>query len=67
MTDIVLLNGPNLGTPGTREPSVYAPTLASIEASVLAPLAAGMIVGFGADGYWLAGDALVSLVATRST
>ncbi|MFJ6987262.1 MULTISPECIES: type II 3-dehydroquinate dehydratase [unclassified Streptomyces] len=43
--DVLLLNGPNLGTLGTREPGVYGTTtLAQVEAAVAARLTAA---GYG--------------------
>lgn len=45
MTDLLLLNGPNLGTLGTRQPEIYGTTtLAEVEADVRSCAAAA---GFG--------------------
>ena len=47
MSTVIVLNGPTLTLFGTRDPSVN-----------LSPAAAGIVVGFGIDGYALAIDGL---------
>jgi 3-dehydroquinate dehydratase-2 len=47
MTRITVLNGPNLGRLGTREPEIYgSQTLADIEASLVAAVPAGIQIDF---------------------
>jgi 5-deoxy-5-amino-3-dehydroquinate dehydratase len=61
MTDVLLLNGPNLGTLGTRQPEIYGhTTLAQIEEQVRDRLAAA---GFGlrAEQHDCEGDMLKAL------
>ena len=49
----------HLSNPNAREPWRHT--------SVIAPVAAGSITGFGADGYRLALDAVASLLARRTS
>lgn len=64
MADILLLNGPNLGTLGTRQPEIYGrTTLAEVESAVRARVA---VAGFGLRAEQHDGEAELIRVLQRS-